>query len=77
MSWGSASAFFAMGGKGWYVWGAYGVTALAVVIELAGLRARARRARRRAIDAALAPAQPRRGRDADVNMTRPGSQEPH
>ena len=32
--------FFAMGGYGFYVWGAYGVTALAIVVELLALRAR-------------------------------------
>ena len=36
--------FFAMGGYGFYVWGAYGVTALAVVVELIALRARRRAA---------------------------------
>jgi heme exporter protein D len=33
-----------MGGYAFYVWGAYGVTALVIVIELASLRARRRRA---------------------------------
>jgi heme exporter protein D len=32
--------FLAMGGYGFYVWGAYGVTALAIVVELLALRAR-------------------------------------
>ncbi len=32
--------FFAMGGYGFYVWTAYGVTALVIVIELVTLRAR-------------------------------------
>jgi len=32
--------FFAMGGYGFYVWGAYGVVALCVVAELLSLRAR-------------------------------------
>ena len=36
--------FFAMNGYGFYVWGAYGVTALAVVVELLALRGRRRRA---------------------------------
>jgi heme exporter protein D len=36
------SEFFAMGGYGFYVWGAYGVTALAVMAELLALRARRR-----------------------------------
>jgi heme exporter protein D len=34
MNWGSASEFFAMGGYGLYVWGAYGVTALAFAVEV-------------------------------------------
>ena len=34
------SEFFAMGGYGFYVWSAYGVTALAVMVELVALRAR-------------------------------------
>jgi heme exporter protein D len=42
------SDFLAMGGYGFYVWGAYGVTALAVAIEVIGVRARVRAARRQA-----------------------------
>ena len=38
------SEFLAMGGYGFYVWGAYGVTVLAIVVELAALRARRRAA---------------------------------
>jgi heme exporter protein D len=34
------SNFLAMGGYAWYVWMAYGVTALAVVVELWTLRTR-------------------------------------
>ena len=34
MSWNSASDFFAMGGYAFYVWGAYGVAALAIAAEL-------------------------------------------
>ena len=44
MIWGDAGEFFAMGGYGLYVWGSYAVTLLAIVIELAALRARRRRA---------------------------------
>lgn len=33
MNWGSASEFFAMGGYGFYVWGSFGVTAAALLIE--------------------------------------------
>jgi heme exporter protein D len=35
--------FFAMGGYAWYVWMAYGVTALVVVVELWMLRSHRRR----------------------------------
>ena len=48
------SEFLAMGGYGFYVWGAYGVTALAVMIELVALRAR-----RRAAESAYAEASAR------------------
>ena len=34
------SEFLAMGGYGFYVWGAYGVTALAIMFEVIALRAR-------------------------------------
>lgn len=42
MNWHSASEFFAMGGYGLFVWGAYGVTALCMLAEpvLAALRLR-------------------------------------
>ena len=33
MNWGSAAEFFAMGGYGLYVWGSFGVTAAALLIE--------------------------------------------
>ena len=36
-----------MGGRGFFVWSAYGVTAVCVVAELAWLRHSARQARRR------------------------------
>ena len=42
MSWGSAGEFFAMGGYGLYVWGSYGVTLAAIVIEALLLAARRR-----------------------------------
>ena len=38
--------FLSMGGYGFYVWGAYGVTALAVILEIVSVRARARAAER-------------------------------
>lgn len=34
MNWGSINEFFAMGGYAYYVWGAYGVTALLMVVEV-------------------------------------------
>ena len=33
MNWGSASAFFEVGGYGLYVWGSYGVVALLMLAE--------------------------------------------
>jgi heme exporter protein D len=43
MSWGSAQAFFDMGGYGLYVWGAYGVTALVMAAQPLWLARRLRR----------------------------------
>ena len=43
MTWGSVSAFLAMGGYGGYVWGSYGVTAICIALELAVLIARQRK----------------------------------
>ncbi|HEY2817089.1 MAG TPA: heme exporter protein CcmD [Casimicrobiaceae bacterium] len=37
------SHFLAMGGYAWYVWMAYGVTALVIAVELWSLRARRHR----------------------------------
>ena len=34
MNWGSASEFFAMGGYALYVWGSYGVTLVALALEV-------------------------------------------
>jgi heme exporter protein D len=42
MSWGSVEAFFAMGGYAVYVWGAYGVAAACILLELWTLRRRRR-----------------------------------
>jgi heme exporter protein D len=39
--------FLAMGGYGFYVWSAYGVTALVIVVELVSVRARLRAAKKR------------------------------
>jgi len=36
--------FFAMGGYAWYVWMAYGAAALTIVVEIAAVRTRRRRA---------------------------------
>jgi heme exporter protein D len=49
MNWSGWSDFWSMGGYGRYVWSAYGVLALAIVAEVLSLRARAARARSRAI----------------------------
>lgn len=46
MMWGSWAEFWDMGGRGFYVWGSYGVFALCVIVELVALRGRAKRARR-------------------------------
>jgi len=56
MQWHSLSEFLAMGGRGGFVWGAYGTFALLVLVE--PLLARWRhRAARRAITERLADAQ--------------------
>ena len=44
MNWGSAGEFFAMGGYGLYVWGSFGVSALAIAIEILMLAERRKRA---------------------------------
>ncbi len=44
MQWDGLSDFLHMGGYGFYVWGAYAVTAICIVAELIALRARGRRA---------------------------------
>ncbi len=40
------SEFLAMGGYGFYVWGSYGVAAVAIVVEILSVRARRRAAAR-------------------------------
>ena len=45
MNWTSWGAFFHMGGYGLYVWGAYGVTALVLAVEIATSRHRLARAK--------------------------------
>ena len=42
MTWGSAAEFFAMGGRGFFVWGSYAVAAVLIVAELALLKSRRR-----------------------------------
>jgi heme exporter protein D len=44
MHWASWQDFWAMGGSGPFVWGAYGMVAVALLAEIALVRARARRA---------------------------------
>jgi heme exporter protein D len=44
MIWESWSAFWGMGGRGFFVWGSYGALALAVIVELIALRAARKRA---------------------------------
>jgi len=46
MNWGSASAFFEMGGYGLYVWGSYVVAAALMVVEPVLVHWRHRRALR-------------------------------
>ena len=48
MQWGSVSEFFAMGGYGLYVWGAYAVTAVVIAAEVVTLVRRGRTLRARA-----------------------------
>jgi heme exporter protein D len=42
MQWGSISEFFAMGGYGLYVWGAYAMTAGVIAVEVLALMRRNR-----------------------------------
>ena len=51
MNWHSIGEFFAMGGYGLYVWGAYGAAALLMATEAALVTARRRRAAEHALDA--------------------------
>ena len=45
MQWGSWENFWAMGGYGFYVWGAYGMTVAVLALEVVLLRARRARAK--------------------------------
>ena len=47
MNWGSAQAFFAMGGYGLYVWTSFGATALCMVGEVLAVWRRSVAAERR------------------------------
>jgi len=51
LHWDSVDAFFAMGGYGLYVWGAYGATAAALALEGWLAHRRAHRARHAAFGA--------------------------
>jgi heme exporter protein D len=46
MTWGSVSAFLAMGGYAGFIWGSYGMTAVCVALELVLVVARRRAALR-------------------------------
>ena len=45
MNW---AEFLSMGGRGFYVWGSYGAFAVAIIVEIILLRARAHRAQAQA-----------------------------
>ena len=47
MEWASWAEFWSMGGYGLYVWGSYGATVLAILIEVMFLRRSAGETRRR------------------------------
>jgi heme exporter protein D len=47
MEWASWSDFWSMGGRGFFVWSAYGVTAICVLAEIVGLRRSVRQSRSR------------------------------
>jgi heme exporter protein D len=55
MKWESLSAFIAMGGYGFYVWGSYLVTAAVIGVEVWMLVARHRKARQRLRDGESPP----------------------
>jgi heme exporter protein CcmD len=54
------SELLAMGGYAWYVWMSYGAAAVAVIVEVAAVRARRRRAFDELRMSAAAPATPAR-----------------
>ena len=45
MHWASWQDFWAMGGKGWFVWGAYGLVAFSFAAEILLVQLRWKRAR--------------------------------
>ncbi len=67
MNWTSASEFFAMGGYGLYVWGAYGVTAAAMLLDPIAAVRRHRRALNTPVDDDLdEPVRSHAGRDGAI-----------
>jgi heme exporter protein D len=49
MEWASWSDFWSMGGRGFFVWSAYGVTAICVLAEIVWLRRSVQQSRRRLV----------------------------
>jgi heme exporter protein D len=49
MEWASWSEFWSMGGRGFFVWSAYGVTAICVLAEIVWLRRSVRQSRSRLV----------------------------
>jgi heme exporter protein D len=49
MEWASWSDFWNMGGRGFFVWSAYGVTAICVLTEIVWLRRSVQQSRRRLV----------------------------
>ena len=49
MEWASWSDFWSMGGRGFFVWSAYGVTAICVLAEIVWLRRSVQLSRRRLV----------------------------
>ena len=60
MNWGSASAFFSMGGYGLYVWGSYVVVMVLMLAEALATHQRLRRALRGQSSSAIGDATPPR-----------------
>jgi heme exporter protein D len=49
MDWASWSDFWSMGGRGFFVWSAYGVTLIAVLLEIVWLKRSAAQSRSRLV----------------------------